>query len=66
MPRGNMPRPLQPERFSKLLSNVAASFVNLPTERVDQEIENALLLSCECLGRSLPRCSVGRISGPHM
>lgn len=37
-------------RFESLLSEISARFVNLPTDRVDSEIQDAQGRVCECLG----------------
>jgi len=37
-------------QFEKLLADISARFVNLPTEQIDAEIEDAQRLVCECLG----------------
>ena len=36
-------------QFEKLLADISARFVNLPTEQIDAEIEDAQRLVCECL-----------------
>ncbi len=37
-------------QFEKLLADISARFVNLPTEQIDAEIEDAQRRVCECLG----------------
>ncbi len=37
-------------RFETLLTDLSARFVNLPSDRVDEEIEGAQRRVCECLG----------------
>jgi transcriptional regulator with GAF, ATPase, and Fis domain len=39
--------------FETLLANLSAQFINLPTNQVDREIENAQRRVCECLGLDL-------------
>ena len=48
-----MVRPASPKRFTELLAHIAANFVNLSPEDVDQEIGHALRLACESLGLQL-------------
>ena len=36
-------------RFETLLADISARFVNLPTDRIDNEIEDAQRRICECL-----------------
>jgi transcriptional regulator with GAF, ATPase, and Fis domain len=48
-----MGRPASPKRFPELLAQIAANFVNLPPQDVDQEIGHALRRSCESLGLQL-------------
>ncbi len=40
-------------RFETLLAEVSARFVNLPAERIDEEIEDAQRRVCDCLGLDL-------------
>lgn len=40
-------------RFETLLSDLSARFVNVPSERVDEVIDDAQRLVCECLGLDL-------------
>jgi PAS domain S-box-containing protein len=40
-------------RFEKLLVEISACFVNLPTHQIDDEIEDAQRRICECLGIDL-------------
>ena len=40
-------------RFETLLAEISARFVNLPTDRIDGEIENSQRRICECLGLDL-------------
>jgi len=40
-------------RFEKLLVEISARFVNLPTDKIDDEIEDAQCRICECLGIDL-------------
>ena len=39
--------------FEELISDLSARFINLPADQVDDEIENAQRLVCECLGLDL-------------
>ena len=40
-------------KFEELLADLSAQFINLPTDQVDCEIENAQRRVCECLGLDL-------------
>jgi formate hydrogenlyase transcriptional activator len=40
-------------RFEAMLSEISARFVNLPADRIDDEIEDAQRRICECLGLDL-------------
>ncbi|MBW1754192.1 MAG: hypothetical protein JRJ46_14085 [Deltaproteobacteria bacterium] len=40
-------------RFETLLVEISARFVNLPTDQIDGEIEDAQRRICECLGLDL-------------
>ncbi len=54
----------QADRFERLLSEISARFVNLPSDQVDSEIRDTQILICECLG--LERCSLFQVSGSRL
>lgn len=47
-------------RFERLIADLSSRFINIPADRVDQEIDNAQLLVMEALG--LQRCDIGVFS----
>jgi PAS domain S-box-containing protein len=52
-------------RFETLLFEISAGFVNLPTDQIDSEIEDAQRRICECLGLDLSSLWQWSDSRPH-
>jgi|SRR5947209_13781956 len=48
-------------RFDSLLARLSATFINLPAEKVDSQIEQGLRQIVEFLG--IERCGLGQCSG---
>ncbi len=49
-------------KFELLLANISASFINLPADQIDNGIEDAQRLVCECLNVDL--CAVWQVLTP--